>query len=49
VHNLADALERFAVRVLGCVRKDIKAGEAATATPELLAPGLATAVPPGRL
>ena len=45
VHNLADALERFAVRVLAAVRKDIKMEEAADATPEVLAP----VVLPGRL
>jgi hypothetical protein len=32
VHNLADALERFAVRVLAVVRRELKAAEAAGAT-----------------
>jgi transposase len=49
VHNLADALERFAVRVLAAVRKEIKVEEAADATPEILPPVQATAVLPGRL
>jgi transposase len=36
VHNLADALERFAVRILAAVRKELKAGEAAgTTSPEI--------------
>jgi transposase len=32
VHNLADALERFAVRVLAAVRKELKAEDAASTT-----------------
>jgi transposase len=50
VHNLADALERFAVRVLAAVRRDLKAEEAANiATLEILPPGQASRVSPGRL
>jgi len=34
VHNLADALERFAVRVLASLRKDLKAEATVDATPQ---------------
>jgi len=46
VHNLADALERFAVRVLAFLRKELKAEELADAAP---APAPPPPVSPGRL
>ena len=46
VHNLADALERFAVRVLAALRKELKAEEIADAARP---PELPTPVPSGRL
>jgi transposase len=50
VHNLADALERFAVRVLASVRKHLKAEEAASITsPDIPPPVKAASVSPGRL
>jgi transposase len=45
VHNLADALERFAVRVLATVRKEVKAESLGNAAPSLAPP----TAPPGRL
>src|SRR5439155_22088959 len=50
VHNLSDALERFAVRVLASVRKHLKAEEAASITsPDIPPPVKAASVSPGRL
>ena len=51
VHNLADALERFAVRVLALLRKELKTEEAPLSTsPPVLPPPLRTvARSPGRL
>ena len=50
VHNLADALERFAVRVLAGVRKELKAGEAADTTSSEIPPSLqAASLSPCRL
>lgn len=46
VHNLADALERFAVRVLAALRKELKAEEIGEAA---LPPELPPPVSPGRL
>jgi len=46
VHNLADALERFAVRVLAALRKELKAVEFADVVPPLV---LSPPAPPGRL
>jgi transposase len=46
VHNLADVLERFAVRVLAVLRKELKAEELADAAP---APEPPPPVSPGRL
>jgi transposase len=46
VHNLADALERFAVRVLAALRKELKAEEFADVVPP---PELSPPAPPGRL
>ncbi|MBV9322198.1 MAG: ISL3 family transposase [Chloroflexi bacterium] len=46
VHNLADALERFAVRVLASLRKELKAEAIVDATPRLDLPPPAS---PGRL
>jgi len=45
VHNLADALERFAVRVLAPLRKELKAEASVDATPS----DPRTPAPPGRL
>src|SRR5439155_18510363 len=50
VHNLADALERFAVRVLAAVRRELKAEEAASTTAPELPPSLkAASLSPCRL
>ena len=50
VHNLADALERFAVRVLGDVRRELKAEEVASATSPEMPPSLqAASLSPCRL
>jgi transposase len=51
VHNLADALERFAVRVLAAIRKELKAEEPADLTPRpsTQPPLHASSVPVGRL
>ena len=46
VHNLADALERFAVRVLAVVRKELKAEAIVEAAPQSERPPLTS---PGRL
>ena len=46
MHNLADALERFAVRVLAALRKELKAEEFTDGTPS---PELPLLVAPGRL
>jgi transposase len=46
VHNLADALERFAVRVLAALRKELKAEEFTDGAPP---PELPPPVAPGRL
>jgi transposase len=46
VHNLADALERFAVRVLASLRKELKAEAIVDAAPRSELPPLAS---PGRL
>ncbi len=47
VHNLADALERFAVRVLAALRKELKAEEFTDGAPP--PPELPPPVAPGRL
>jgi transposase len=50
VHNLADALERFAVRVLAAIRTELKAEEAATSTSPEIPPSLeASSLSPCRL
>jgi len=51
VHNLADALERFAVRVLAAVRKDLKVDEAAETAPapDIPPPVQTVSLSPGRL
>src|SRR6266851_2968920 len=51
VHNLADALERFAVRVLAALRKELKAEESPpnTSTPVIPPPMVRTSPLPGRL
>ena len=51
VHNLADALERFAVRMLALVRRELKAVEAAgTTSPEIpMSPLNAASLSPCRL
>jgi transposase len=49
-HNLADALERFAVRALASLRKELKVEETAdTAPPELRPPPTTTSLSPRRL
>src|SRR5439155_23907825 len=49
--NLADALERFAVRVLAAVRKDLKVDEAAETAPapDIPPPVQTVSLSPGRL
>jgi hypothetical protein len=50
VHNMADALERFAVRVLAAVRRELKAEEAASITSPEIPPTLkASSLSPCRL
>jgi transposase len=50
VHNLADALERFSVRVLAVVRRELKAEEAANiSSPEIPTPLKASSLSPCRL
>jgi transposase len=49
VHNLADALERFAVRVLALVRRQLKAEETASATSEIVPTVKAASLAPCRL
>jgi transposase len=49
VHNLADALERFAVRVLASLRKELKVEEASTTPPETVPPVEPVSGSPGRL
>jgi len=50
-HNLADALERFAVRALASLRKELKAEESADTAPplELPPPATTTSLSPRRL
>jgi transposase len=49
VHNLADALERFAVRVLAVVRRELKAEEAASVTSDIVPTVKAASLAPCRL
>lgn len=49
VHNLADALERFAVRALASLRKELKVKEASATSPETPPPITVAAGSPSRL